>query len=70
MTVLIIMFYSQTLHLKYAQHLQPFLQEWDTDMQKLQEQEEKLANVSRGTENSLTSSNCSEPEMAKSYKHT
>lgn len=42
MTVLIIMFYSQTLHLKYAQHLQPFLQEWDTDMQKLQEQEEKL----------------------------
>ncbi|KAI5236729.1 Synaptonemal Complex Protein 3 [Manis pentadactyla] len=33
----------QNLHLKYAQHLQPFLQEWDTDMQELQEQEEKPA---------------------------
>ena len=37
------MFYRQNLYLKYAQQFQTLFREWDIDMQKAQEQEEKLA---------------------------
>lgn len=41
--MLIIMFYRQNLHLKYSQQFLTLFREWDTDMRKAQEQEEKLA---------------------------
>lgn len=37
------MFYRQNLYLEYAQQFQTLFQEWDLDMKKAQEQEEKLA---------------------------
>lgn len=43
MTVLVIMFYRQKLHLKYSQQFLTLFWDWDTDMRKVQEQEEKLA---------------------------
>lgn len=43
MMVLIVMFYRQNLHLEYSQQFQTLFREWDIDIQKAQEQEEKLA---------------------------
>ena len=43
LTLLFLMFYRQNLYLNYAQQFQTLFQEWDIDMQKAQEQEEKLA---------------------------
>ena len=43
MTVLIIMFYRQNLHLKYSQQFLTLFREWNVDMQKAQKQQEKLA---------------------------
>ena len=43
MTVLVVMVYRQNLHLKYSQQFLTLFWEWDTDMRKAQEQEEKLA---------------------------
>ena len=37
------MFYRQNLYLNYAQQFQTLFREWDIDMQKAREQEEKLA---------------------------
>lgn len=37
------MFHRQNLYLKYAQQFQTLFREWDLDMKKAQEQEEKLA---------------------------
>ena len=43
LTLLFLMFYRQNLYLKYAQQFQTLFREWDINMQKAQEQEEKLA---------------------------
>ena len=41
--MLFLMFYRQNLYLNYAQQFQTLFREWDIDMQKAREQEEKLA---------------------------
>lgn len=41
--MLFLMFHRQNLYLKYAQQFQTLFREWDLDMKKAQEQEEKLA---------------------------
>lgn len=43
MTVFIIMFYRQKLNQEYSQQFLAVFQQWDVDMQKAEEQEEKLA---------------------------
>uniref|UniRef100_A0A8D1G4X6 XLR/SYCP3/FAM9 domain-containing protein n=1 Tax=Sus scrofa TaxID=9823 RepID=A0A8D1G4X6_PIG len=53
MMVLIVMFYRQNLHLEYSQQFQTLFREWDIDIQKAQEQEEKLANMFQEQRKSL-----------------
>lgn len=43
MTVFIIMFYRQKLNQEYSQQFMTLFQQWDIDLQKAEEQEEKLA---------------------------
>lgn len=43
MKIFIVMFYRQKLNQEYSQQFLTLFQQWDIDLQKVEEQEEKLA---------------------------
>ncbi|XP_065772089.1 synaptonemal complex protein 3-like [Muntiacus reevesi] len=60
----------QNLYLKYAQQFQTLFREWDIDMKKAQEQEEKLARMFREQRNVLQQARLLQSQRLKKIKNS
>ncbi|XP_057574891.1 synaptonemal complex protein 3-like [Hippopotamus amphibius kiboko] len=59
----------QNLHLRYSQRFQTLFREWDIDVQKAQEREEKLANMLREQRKSLQQARMIQKQKLKKIKN-